>query len=107
MICEYREYHVMPGKMSALKERFARTTMKLFEKHGLRILGFWEPAIGESNLLIYILAFEDVSERERAWKAFGSDPDWQEALRATESEGPLVKKIVNRIWRPTSFSPLK
>jgi hypothetical protein len=107
VIYEYREYHVMPGKMRALRNRFAEITMKLFEKHGLSVIGFWEPAIGQNNLLMYILAFEDLTDRDRAWKAFGSDPDWQEAVRLSESEGPLVEKIVNQIWRPTSFSPLK
>ena len=107
MIYEYREYHVSPGKMKALKDRFAKVTIKLFAKHGLNVVGFWEPHIGQNNLLIYLLAFEDLAERDRAWKAFGSDPEWQETMRASESEAPLVEKIVNQIWRPTSFSPMK
>lgn len=107
MIYEYREYHVSPGKMRSLKDRFANVTMKLFEKHGLKVVGFWEPHIGQNNLLIYLLVFDDLAGRDRAWKAFGSDPEWQEAMKSSESQGPLVEKIVNQIWRPTSFSPMK
>ena len=60
MIYEYRAYHVMPGKMPALHERFSKVTVSLFKKHGMQVVGFWKTVIGESNELVYILAFEDL-----------------------------------------------
>ncbi len=107
MIYEYRAYYVMPGRMPDVQKRFADVTMALFKKHGVRVVGFWEPVIGESNELVYICQFDDLEHRERAWKAFGADPDWQAARKASELNGPLVQRVVNKIWRPTSFSPLQ
>ncbi len=51
MIDEYRAYYVLPGKMSALYERFSKVTMSLFKRHGMQVVGFWETIIGESNEL--------------------------------------------------------
>lgn len=61
MIYELRTYQVVPGKMKNLNDRFANITLPLFEKHGMKVIGFWETAIGEATTteLIYMLAFED------------------------------------------------
>jgi hypothetical protein len=107
MIYEYRAYYVMPGRMPDIQRRFAETTMKLFAKHRITVVGFWEPVIGESNELMYMCQFEDLAHRDRAWGAFIADPEWQAAKKATEANGPIVERVVNKIFRPTSFSPMK
>jgi len=107
MIHEYRAYYIMPGRMPDIQKRFADVTMHLFKRHGIEVVGFWEPVIGESNELVYICAFEDLAARERAWKAFMADPEWHAARKASEVNGPLVERVVNKIWRPTSFSPIQ
>ena len=107
MIYEIRTYEAMPGKLAALNQRFANVTLKLFEKHGLKSIGYWTEDVGTSNTLVYILAFEDIAQRERAWAAFRADPERAQAFAETESEGPLVARITNRILRPTDYSPLQ
>ncbi|PYM81233.1 MAG: NIPSNAP family protein [Candidatus Rokuibacteriota bacterium] len=107
MIYEYRAYYVMPGRMPDLQRRFADVTMKMFKKHGIGVVGFWETVIGESNELVYICAYDDLAHRERAWKTFLADPEWLAARKTTEANGPLVERVVNKIWRPTQFSPLQ
>jgi hypothetical protein len=85
--------------------RFENTTMRLFEKHGFRQLGFWTVAIGESNQdLIYILQWESLADREKKFATFQSDPEWIEARRKSEENGPLVNSITNEILTPTAFS---
>jgi hypothetical protein len=107
MIYEYRAYYVMPGRMPDIQKRFADVTMRLFDRHGIKVVGFWEPVIGESTELVYICAFDDLAHRQRAWDAFVADPEWQAAKKASEMNGPLVERVVNKIWKPTSFSPIK
>ena len=107
MLYEYRAYYVMPGRMPDIQRRFADVTMKLFNKHGVNVVGFWETMFGESNEMVYILAWSDLGERERIWKAFTTDPEWLAARKASEANGPLVERVVNKIWRPTSFSPMQ
>ena len=107
MIYEIRSYDIVPGRMPAMNARFQNHTMGLFKKHGIEVVGFWEPVIGESNELVYICAYADLATRERVWKAFMADPEWQAARKASEVNGPLVERVVNKIWRPTSFSPIQ
>ena len=108
MIYELRTYHCVPGRLPALIKRFETTTMRLFDKHGIKQLGFWTVAIGESNQdLIYILQWESLAEREKCFAAFQSDPEWIEARRESEADGPLVGSITNSILTPTAFSAVR
>jgi NIPSNAP len=108
MIYELRIYHCLPGRLPALLKRFENTTVRLFEKHGIRQAGFWTVAIGESNQdLFYLLQWESLAERDRIWAVFQSDTEWIEARRKSEEEGPIIASISNTILNPTSFSSVK
>ncbi|MBS7638378.1 NIPSNAP family protein [Candidatus Bathyarchaeota archaeon] len=107
MLYEWRVYEVVPGRMGDLHERFQKTALRLFEKHGIRVVGFWEAFVGTSNILYYMIAWEDASQMEKAWNAFRSDPEWLKARQETEREGPIVERIHNILLRPTPYSPMK
>lgn len=109
MIYELRTYQAVPGKMKNLNDRFANITLPLFEKYNMKVIGFWETAIGEATTteLVYLLAFEDLAHYQRAWDAFIADPEWQAAKRLTEVGGPLVNVVSNKILEPTDYSPLQ
>jgi hypothetical protein len=108
MLYELRTYEVFPGKMESLHRRFAEVTVPLWERLGVRIIGFWTTVVGTShNELVYILAFENMAQREAIWTMFKSDPEWLEALAESEKDGVLVKQISNSFMAPTSYSPLK
>ena len=53
MIDEWRAYDIMPGRMPDIQQRFADHTMRLFQKHGIKVVGFWQPVTGESNELVF------------------------------------------------------
>lgn len=108
MIYELRTYHAMPGKLPALQARFRDHTTALFEKHGMKNVGYWTNVIGgSSDEMIYMLAFEDLGHRERAWAAFQADPEWQRLRAESERDGTLNHRFENQILAPTDFSPLK
>ena len=58
--------------------------------------------------LTYMLSFDDLAARERLWRAFSSDPEWQK-LRATPglSDAEIVSNITNTILRPLPFSMIR
>ena len=107
MYYEHRKYRIMPGKAADLHRRFAEVTNPLFERHGFRVVGYWNETIGEGNCLHYLLGWEDLNERDAKWAAFQGDSTWQEARLASEVGGPLVERIDTAIWRPTPYSPLQ
>jgi NIPSNAP protein len=106
MIYELRIYDVIPGKMGVLSDRFASTTLGVFERHGIKVIGFWTDVIGVSNRITYMVAFDDLGHRERAWRETLSDPELVEAFRESEKDGPLIARMTNTIMRPTAYSPL-
>jgi hypothetical protein len=108
MIHELRIYHAMPGRLPDLLNRFEKTTLRLFQKHGIKQVGFWTVAIGDSNQdLLYILEWASMSDRDAKWAAFQADPEWIEARRKSEENGPLLASLSNTILRPTTFSAMR
>jgi len=107
MIYELRIYEAIPGKLPALNERFAKITMGYFKKYGLKVVGFWTDEVGMSNRLTYMLAFDDMAQRDRAWAGFRADPERLKAFAETEKDGPLVARVTNTIMRPTAYSPMQ
>ena len=107
MIYELRSYEVVPGRMPAMNARFQNHTLGFFEKHGIKVFGFWEAVIGQSNVLHYIVAFNDLAHRERAWAAFQADEGWIKVRADSEADGPIVARVRNEIWRPSSYSPMQ
>src|SRR5262245_46168843 len=102
---EMRTYYAAPGKLDALNARFRDHTCQLFEKHAIVNLGYWVPVTNTENKLIYLLAYPSREAREKSWKAFGSDPDWKAAQKASEANGPLVVKVQVRFLAATDYSP--
>jgi hypothetical protein len=108
MIYELRVYQPVAGQLPKLLARFKDKTIPIWEKHGIRPIGFWTTLIGESNnALTYILQWESLADREQKWTAFQSDPAWQQARDESERNGPIVASINNQIVTPTAFSALK
>jgi hypothetical protein len=117
-VFEMRIYYANPGKMKALHERFRKHTCKLFEKHDIILVGFWDPldaksaaALGDAKAkeekMVYILAFPSREAAEKSWKAFREDPEWQKAKAESERDGVLVKRVDSIYLTPTDYSSLK
>ena len=106
---EMRTYIAAPGKLDALNARFRNHTNKLFVKHGMELIGYWTPTDGAAseNTLVYILAYSDKDAREKSWKAFQADPEWQKVRTETEANGKLVEKVEQVFLKPTDYSPIK
>jgi hypothetical protein len=51
VLYEYRRYSIVPGKRAALSQRFEKVTVPIWEHHGIKAVGFWEPVVGLSNEL--------------------------------------------------------
>lgn len=109
-VYELRTYYTHPGKLEALHARFRNHTIRLFQKHGMTIVGFWAPtappeAVG--NTLVYVLAFPDQAAMERAWKGFREDPEWIAARDASEKDGKIVARVDSVVMRSTDYAPVK
>jgi hypothetical protein len=107
-VFELRTYTAAPGKLDALLARFRNHTVKLFEKHGMKNVGYWTPlddADGKGTKLVYLLSHSNREEAARSWKAFIADPAWQKAKAESEVAGSLVAGIESVYLVMTDYSP--
>jgi len=91
-----------------LNARFRQVTCRLFEKHGMLNLGYWTPLDekdGAGTKLVYLLAHASPEAKDKSWKEFMADPDWQAAYKASEVNGKLVDKIEVQLLQATDYSP--
>jgi hypothetical protein len=108
-VFEMRTYYANPGKMEAMHARFKDHTCKLFEKHGMQLIGFWSPTDEKQaeEVMIYILAYPSKEAADKSWKAFREDPAWIKAKEESEKNGGLVKKVESVWLKGTPYSALK
>jgi len=108
MLYELRTYIIVPGRMEDILRRFADTTIRLFEKHGMTVVGFWQTL--EHGMLadeiVYVLAHQDRESRDASFAAFRSDPEWLAAKEESENNGPIVARVTSKFLTPTAFSAL-
>jgi NIPSNAP len=100
---ELRTYTVREGSsIDLLHSRFREHTTALFKKHGMTIIGYWQP-VAKPNVLIYILAYKDAKARDAAWAAFQADPEWVK----TRTAMAVSVQVDNVFMSATDYSPLK
>ncbi len=106
MLYEYRIHEPMPGRLADLQARHRDYNMKLFERHGMKILGYWMATTGDyAGMLVYAVAFEDAEHREKVWASVRADPEFKRVMALTEADGPTVKSFASGLMEPTDFSP--
>jgi hypothetical protein len=109
-IFELRTYESVNEKASRRKiKMFDEGEIGIFRRLGMTPVFFGQTLVGR-NLpnLSYMLAFDDLAARERLWRSFGADPEWQKLrLRPGLSDAEIVSSISNTILRPLPFSPIR
>jgi uncharacterized protein (DUF1330 family) len=106
-VYELRIYTCNPGKLDALNARFRDHTVRLFEKHGIENVGYWTPIDNTNNQLVYIIAHKSREAAKASFAAFGADPDWKAAAKASEANGKILAKAPESIFMDaTDYSPV-
>jgi hypothetical protein len=92
-------------KLNVLMNRFRGGEVKIWERLGMKGVGFWVPADSpkSENTLIYILAHESRQQADASWAKFRDDPEWV-AFPKTDL-GPVT--VDRTFMEPVDFSPLK
>jgi len=106
-VYELRVYHCFEGKLETLLTRFREHTMKIFETHNIRNVGYWlptEPPLA-GKTLIYLISHASREAAKANWQAFSSDPEWQRVQAASEANGKIVEKVDSTFMTLTDFSP--
>jgi hypothetical protein len=106
---ELRTYHSPTEKqLVALHERFAGPEIKIFHRVGVHPLFYSETAIGPNMPnLTYLIPFDNLAAREKAWDAFGADPEWIKVRKeSVDRAGQISSVIQMTLYKATPYSPV-
>ncbi len=116
-VIELRTYKMVPDCLDDINARFRDHTMKLFEKHGMTNLIYWNLMKDQKeadNTLVYLLAHKSKEAGLASFDAFRKDPDWLAARKASEEKAgvpsltkPQPEGVQSIYCLPTDYSPLK
>jgi hypothetical protein len=108
-VYEMRTYTAPDGKLPNLQARFRDHTIRIFNKHGMRSVGYWVPqdAPTKDNTLMYIISHDSREAAKKNWAAFQADPEWKKVSAESQVDGPIVSKVVSVFMDATDYSPIK
>jgi len=106
-VYELRIYHLNPGKLPLILERFRTRETKIFTRLGMTPIAYWSPIDGElsTDTLVYIVRHKSREAARAAWAAFGKDPEWVALKAESEKGGAFVNKHDITFLKLTDFSP--
>jgi hypothetical protein len=109
-IFELRTYQGLTEDGTRRKKRMFETgEIAIFQRLNFAPVFFGQSLIGPNQPNnTYMLAFDDLAARERLWKAFSADPEWQK-MRATPGmdNAELNANTTNTLLQPLAFSAIR
>ena len=107
---ELRVYHSPTWKqLAALHQRFNGPEIRIFHRVGVHPLLYTETAIGPNMPnLTYLIPFENLAAREKAWDAFGADAEWMRVRKESiDQHGQIASVIQVSLLKAAPYSPVK
>jgi hypothetical protein len=107
---ELRVYHSPTWRqLKALHERFAGPEIQIFHRVGIHPILYSSTLIG-TNMpnLTYLIPFENLAAREKAWETFAGDPEWIKVRKESiEKHGQISSIIQISLFKATTYSPVR
>jgi hypothetical protein len=107
---ELRIYHAPTQRQLAMvHERFTSAEIKIFHRSGVHPIFYSNTVYGPEMLnLTYMIPFATLAEREKAWDAFGADPEWLKVRNESVARGGQIVDFNDvSLWRAAPFSPIQ
>ena len=109
-VFELRVYHSPTQRqLAALHERFAGPEIKIFHRSGIHPVLYSSTLFGDDMPnLTYVIPFASLADREKAWAAFGGDPEWTKVrAESIEKHGQISSVMSMSLDRATAYSPIQ
>ena len=109
-VYELRVYHLNPGKLPLILDRFRSKETAIFARCSMEGVAYWTPVEDSGEIkagatLVYMLRH---ASREQARQKLGKvshDPEWVALKAETEKDGPFVARVDSTFLKLTDFSP--
>ena len=108
-VFELRTYTANEGRMDGLLNEFRGYAARIFERHGMKNVGYWVPTDAplSGNTLIYILQHDSREAAQQSWDAFRTDSEWRAAFGELNRDGRLAASVESVFMEATDFSPMQ
>jgi hypothetical protein len=109
-IFELRVYHSPTERqLRFLHERFGGPEIKIFHRSGVHPILYGDTIFGPNMPnQTYLTPFATLADREKAWDAFGADPEWTKVRNESVARGgQIVAQTSITLYRPLAFSPIQ
>lgn len=108
-VFELRTYTATPGNLDKLHARFRDHTTRIFNKHGMEVVGYWSPTSEEESMdtMVYMLEHASRDAARNSWSAFIQDPEWSEVAAASNADGEILAGIESKYLIATDYSPMQ
>jgi hypothetical protein len=107
---EFRRYHSPTSRQAKmLLERFAGPEVKIFHRVGINPVLYATTVFGPDRpCLNYLIPFDSLAAREKAWAAFAADEEWVRVRKESVDRGGQLSLVQDiSIWRATAYSPIR
>lgn len=90
-------------------DMFEQGEIALFRRLGMLPVFFGETLVGpRMPNLTYLLAFDSLAAREKAWQTFAQDPEWQKMrVKPGWADAEIVSNISTSLLRPLAGSEIR
>ena len=108
-VFELRQYHSpTQAQLQALHERFAGPEIKIFHRCGIHPVFYTSTLIGPNiPNLTYLIPFENLDARDKAWNAFAADPEWIKVRKESiDKHGQISSVIQISLYKAAPYSPV-
>jgi hypothetical protein len=109
-VFELRVYHSPTYRqLGFLHERFSGPEIGIFHRVGIFPILYGDTMIGPNMPnQTYLIPFENLAAREKAWDAFAADAEWQKVRADSVARGGEIVADQNiMLLRPTPYSPIQ
>ena len=108
---ELRIYTTLPGQRDALAARCGDYTTKIYERHGIRNVGYWLAASGENadRTFVYMRGYPSRRARDERLSATHADPEFAEVVTTMERnpDTRLIESVRSLDLVPTKYSAIR
>ncbi len=107
-IFELRVYHSPTWRqLAALHERVAGPEIQIFHRSGILPVLYTSTVVGPNMPnLTYLIPFDSLDAREKAWAKFGADPEWIKVRKESIDKHGQISSIMQiSLYRAMAYSP--
>jgi hypothetical protein len=109
-VFELRVYHSPTYRQNkALHQRFSGAEIKIFHRVGVHPILYSTTVFGDNRPnLTYLIPFDTLAAREKAWAAFSADEEWVRVRKDSIDRSGQISIVSNiSLYKATPYSPIR